>query len=159
MCFQTHAQNELTYKKVVNDIDKNASSLIFNLIVPNNDFSIGIYPKDWDVEDLSFEQCGDIKTDINKNQKILQSLKSKKLLDSLFIYTESNVYESLISSDKFNIEQTSLLIEVGLYNDPQGLNYVYIPIFTRKCSKKVLKDISKIFEANLCFRKLIRILK
>ncbi|MFT4802164.1 MAG: hypothetical protein ACI93N_001941, partial [Flavobacteriaceae bacterium] len=68
------AQNEITHEKTLSEIKKSSKILCTNLIIPNVKFSIGIFTTEWDVEDLTEEQCGDIKTNEIKNGKILEIL-------------------------------------------------------------------------------------
>tara|TARA_R100000963_G_C4592327_1_gene69067 strand:- start:126 stop:641 length:516 start_codon:yes stop_codon:yes gene_type:complete len=150
------SQNEITYEKTLSDIKESSKILCTNLIIPNKDFSIGIYTEEWEVEDLTMEQCGDIKTDSIKNLKIIEILTSKKLLDKLYLNMESNEYESINSSDKFEWNKANLIVELNFTHNWKGVNQVYIPINNKKQAKELIKSICKIFDSDFCFRKLKR---
>lgn len=150
------SQNKITYKNVLTEIHKSHETLCVSLLIPNNDFYIGIYTKEWEVEDLTREQCGDIKTDSIKNSKIIGLLNSKNLLSKLFLKMENNEYENINSVDKFEWNKAKLIIELNFSNDWTKLNQVYIPIFNKKQAKQVIKNISKIFDSDYCFHKLKR---
>ncbi|EZH73793.1 hypothetical protein ATO12_17830 [Aquimarina atlantica] len=122
------SQNQITYEKTLSDIKKSSKVLCTNLIIPNNDFSIGIYTKEWEVEDLTIEQCGDIKTDSIKSSKIIEILSSGKLLDKLYLNMENNKYESINSSDKFEWNKANLIVELNFTHNWNSANKVYIPI-------------------------------
>lgn len=150
------SQNEIIYEKTLSDIENSSKILCTNLLIPNKDFSIGIYTEEWEVEDLTMEQCGDIKTDSIKNSKIIEILNSKHLLDKLYLNMENNEYESINSSDKFEWNKANLIVELNFTQNWKGVNQVYIPISNKKQAKKLIKSICKIFESDFCFRKLKR---
>ena len=153
------SQNEITYEKTLSDIKNSSKILCTNLIIPNVEFSIGIFTTEWEVEDLTEEQCGDIKTNEIKNRKILEILESKKLLKKLYAEMENNNYENIESSEKFDWNKAKLIINLNFSNDFNVLNQVYIPIMSKKKAKELIKSICPIFESEFCFRKLKRKLK
>ena len=153
------SQNEITYEKTLSDIKNSSKILCTNLIIPNVEFSIGIFTTEWEVEDLTEEQCGDIKTNEIKNRKILEILESKKLLKKLYAEMENNNYENIESSEKFDWNKAKLIINLNFSNDFNVLNQVYIPIMSKKKAKELIKLICPIFKSEFCFRKLKRKLK
>jgi hypothetical protein len=150
------AQNEITHEKTLSEIKKSSKILCTNLIIPNVKFSIGIFTTEWDVEDLTEEQCGDIKTNEIKNGKILEILESKKLLEKFYVEMENNNFESLESNEKLEWNKAKLIINLNFSNDINSLNQVYIPIMNKKQAKELIKLIYPIFESDFCFRKLKR---
>ncbi|CAM1357726.1 hypothetical protein [Tenacibaculum halocynthiae] len=101
------AQNKITYEKTLAEIKKSSKVLCTNLIIPNVEFSIGIFTTEWEVEDLTEEQCGDIKTNELRNRKILEILESKKLLEKFYVEMENNSFESIESNEKFEWNKTN----------------------------------------------------
>ncbi|WP_299137031.1 hypothetical protein [uncultured Tenacibaculum sp.] len=150
------AQNEITYEKTLAEIKKSSKVLCTNLIIPNVEFSIGIFTTEWEVEDLTEEQCGDIKTNELRNRKILEILESKKLLEKFYVEMENNSFESIESNEKFEWNKTKLIINLNFSNDISELNQVYIPIMNKKEAKELIKSICPIFESDFCFKKLNR---
>ena len=98
----------------------------------------------------------DIKTDSIKNTKIIELLTSKKLLEKLYLNMENNKYESINSSDKFEWNKASLIVELNFTHNWNGVNQVYIPINDKKQAKELIKSIRKIFDSDFCFKKLKR---
>ena len=150
------AQSEVSYDKVLSEIKSSNSFLCTNLIIPDEDFSIGIFTDEWEVEDLSMEQCGDIKTDSLRNSKILKILESNKLLDNLYVQMDKNNYSSLNSKDEFEWNKMKMVISLSSSQKWNGLYEVYIPIRDKKTAKELVKRISKVFDSDYCFRKLKR---
>lgn len=150
------SQSEITYEKALSDINNSSDILCTNLIIPNKDFSVGIYTEQWEVEDLTIEQCGDIKTDSIKNSKIIKVLNSKNLLKTLYLNMENNEYVSINSSEKFEWDKASLIITLNFSQNWEGISQVYIPINNKKKAKELIKLISDIFESDYCFKKLKR---
>jgi hypothetical protein len=129
-----------------------------NLIIPDKEFSIGIYTEIWEVEDLSQEQCGDIKTDATKNSEIIKLLNNKRLLDKLYLEMENNQYQMIGSKGKFKWNETKLIIELNFDHYSQLISQVYIPINNRKKAKDIIRSFKRIFNSDYCFRKLKRTL-
>jgi len=150
------AQSEVSYDKVLSEIINSNSFLCTNLIIPDEDFSIGIFTEEWEVEDLSMEQCGDIKTDSLRNSKILKILESNKLLDNLYVQMDKNNYSSLNSNKEFEWNKMQMVIDLSSSQKWDGLYQVYIPIKDKKQAKELIKSISKIFDSDYCFKKLKR---
>jgi hypothetical protein len=150
------SQNEITYEKTLSEIKNSSPILCTNLIIPNNDFSIGIFTDEWEVEDLTMEQCGDIKTDSIKNSKIIEILTWKKLLDKLYLNMGNNEYESISSSENFEWNKANLIVELNFTHNWNVVNQVYIPINDKTQARELIKSISKIFESDYCFKKLMR---
>ena len=150
------SQSEITYEKALSDINNSSEILCTNLIIPNKDFSVGIYTEQWEVEDLTMEQCGDIKTDSIKNSKIIKVLNSRNLLKTLYLNMENNEYVSINSSEKFDWGKASLILELNFTKNWKGIHRVYISINNKKKAKELIKSISDIFESDYCFRKLKR---
>jgi hypothetical protein len=150
------SQNEITYEKTLSDIKSSSKILTTTLIIPDVEFYIGIFTTDWIVEDLTKEQCGDIKTDSLKNSKIIKILESKKLLEKLYVEMENNNYESINSSEKFEWKDAKLVINLNFSDESDVFNQVYIPIMNKKKAKELIKSISPIFESDFCFKKLKR---
>ena len=150
------AQSEISYDKVLSGIRNSNDFLCTNLLIPNNDYNVGIFTKEWEVEDLTMEQCGDIKTDSLRNSKILRILESKMLLDNLYIQMDKNNYSSLNSKDEFEWNKMKMVISLSSSQKWNGLYEVYIPIRDKKTAKELVKRISKVFDSDYCFRKLKR---
>ena len=150
------AQSEVSYDKVLSEIKNSNSFLCTNLIIPDEDFNIGIFTEEWEVEDLSMEQCGDIKTDSLRNSKILKILESNKLLDNLYVQMDKNNYSSLNSNEEFEWNKMHMVIDLSSSQKWDGLYQVYIPIKDKKQAKELIKSISKIFDSDYCFKKLKR---
>jgi len=152
-----YSQKEIIYEDVLSDIKNSQDILCIDLLIPNEEFSIGIYTNQWEVEDLSEEQCGDIKTDSNKNAKILDFLQSQNLLKEPYFNDENNKYLNLNSEDIFEWDKMELIIKLNFYLEgDHRLDQVYIPINDKKHAKTIIKSISKIFDSDYCFRKLRR---
>lgn len=150
------SQNEITHEKTLAEIKKSSKVLCTNLIIPNVEFSIGIFTTEWIVEDLTEEQCGDIKTNELKNGKILEILEYKNLLKKFYVEMENNNFESIESNEKFEWNKAKLIINLNFSNDINELNQVYIPIMNKKEAKELIKSICPIFESDFCFKKLKR---
>ena len=150
------SQTEIKYQDVLSDIEKSANILCTQLIIPEEEFSIGIFTDEWEVEDLTMEQCGDIKTDSEINSKIIDILISKNLLEKLYLYMENNEYVSINSPDKFLWNKEALIVELNFTHNWRGVNQVYIPINDKKQAKELIKLIQSLFNKDYCFNKLIR---
>lgn len=150
------AQSEISYNKVLTEIRNSNDFLCTNLLIPNNDYSVGLFTKEWEVEDLTMEQCGDIKTDSLRNSKILKILESKQLLDNLYIQMDKNNYSSLNSDAEFEWSKMKMVIHLSSSQKWGELYQVYIPIKDKKTAKELVKSISKIFDSDYCFKKLKR---
>lgn len=150
------SQSEITYEKALSDINNSSEILCTNLIIPNKYFSVGIYTEQWEVEDLTMEQCGDIKTDSIKNSKIIKVLNSRNLLTTLYLNMENNEYVSINSSGKFDWDKANLIVELNFTQIWDGIHQVYIPINNKKTAKEIITSISDIFESDYCFKKLKR---
>lgn len=146
----------MSYDKVLAEIKNSNDFLCTNLLIPNNDYSVGIFTEEWEVEDLTIKQCGDIKTDSLQNSKILKILESKQLLDNLYIQMDKNNYSSLNSNDEFEWNKMKMVINLSSSQKWGGLYEVYIPIRDKKIAKELIKLFSKVFDSNYCFRKLKR---
>lgn len=152
------SQNVITHRKTVKTIKNSSKDLCVNLIIPDKEFSIGIYTEIWEVEDLSQEQCGDIKTDEAKNSEIIKLLNKRRLLDKLYLEMENNQYEMIGSNEKFKWNETQLIIELNFNHYSELINQVYIPINNRKQAKDIIRLFKKIFDSDYCFKKLKRTL-
>lgn len=148
------AQAETSYEKVLSEIKSSNNLLCTAMLIPNKEFNVGIFTKEWDVEDLTMEQCGDIKTDSLKNSEILKILETNKLLDKLFIQENQNNYSSLNSNDRFEWDKVKMVIILSSSREWHGVYQVFIPITNKKLAKKLIKSISKKFNADYCFEKL-----
>lgn len=157
--FLLFSQDEITYEKTLYEIEHSQRRLCIDLLVPNDDFSIGIYTKNVIVEDLTKEQCGDIKTDSLKNSKILEVLKTEKLLDSFYILFDDKGYDEYVkinSSETFEWNKAKLIIILNPMSIEFGLDQIFIPIHDKKQAKELIESISKIFNSDYCFKKLKR---
>ena len=150
------AQSEISYSKTLAQIRNSNDFLCTNFFIPNIDYSVGIFTEEWEVEDLTMEQCGDIKTDSLRNSKILNILESNKLLDDLYIQIDKNSYSSLNSEDELEWNKMKMIIGLSSSQEFNGLYQVYIPIKDKKQAKKLIKSIGKIFDSDYCFNKLKR---
>ena len=150
------AQSEISYDKVLNEIRNSSNFLCTNLLLPNDKYNVGIFTKEWEVEDLTMEQCGDIKTDSLRNSKILRILESENLLEKLYIQMDKNNYSSLNTNDEFEWNKMKMVIDLSSSQKWDGLYQVYIPIKDKKQAKELVKSISKIFDSDYCFKKLKR---
>lgn len=150
------AQSEVSYEKVLAEIKNSYDFLCTNLLIPNNDYHVGIFTKEWDVEDLTMQQCGDIKTDSVRNSEILKILESKNLLTNLYVQMDKNNYSSLNSNDQFEWNKMKMVIDLSSSQKWDGLYKVYIPIKDKKQAKELINLISKIFDSKYCFKKLKR---
>ena len=148
------SQNKATYEKTLSEIKNSSKILCTNLIIPNSEFSVGIYTDGWEVEDLTEEQCGDIKTNSNKNLKILKLLESEGLLNSLYLDIGNKKYEKIESNEEFEWSKTILVIELNFVTKLNGTDQVYIPISTKKKAKELINSFNDIFNSKYCFRKL-----
>lgn len=148
-----YSQNIISYGEVLSDLMNDTKSLQTSLIIPNIEFSIGVYPLSYDLEDLTEEQCGDIKTNQSKNAKIVEVLKERDLLKVLYLYKGSNKYESINSKDFFLESEVCIFIQLNYDNGKSGVSQVFIPVRKRKYAKKIINAISNLFDSKYCFRK------
>ena len=148
-----YSQNIISHNEVLRELMDDKESLQTTLIIPNTEFSIGIYPLFYDVEDLTERQCGDIKTNQSKNTKILEILKERNLLKVLYLSKVNNKYESINSKDFFLESEVCIFIQLNYDNGNSGVHQVFIPIKKRKNAKIIVKAISSIFDNKYCFRK------
>ncbi|WP_396596492.1 hypothetical protein [Dokdonia sp. R86516] len=150
------AQKVVNYEDILIEIKSSKRTLCMNLIIPTEDFSIGIYTEDWEVEDLTMEQCGDIKTDSIKNSKLIYLLESEQYLENLYLNIENNTYENIRSFDTFNWNDSKMVLNLILYKESKEFYDIFIPIKSKKQSKKLIRSISKLLKNDYCFKKLKR---
>ena len=159
LCFlslKLSSQRKIVYEEVLKDLKTDYKSLQTTLIIPNIEFHVGIYPQHYDVEDLTKEQCGDIKTDYYKNKKIIEILNNNSLLEELYLDGGDSRFVSINSNKYFNENDVFLFLQLNFDNGKSGVYQVFIPIKKRDKSKKIIKLISDIFEYKFCFKKLKR---
>ena len=152
------SQDKIKVEYILDGIKNSSNSLCTDLIIPNEEFSVGIYTLKWIVEDLTEEQCGDIKTDSSKNLKIIKTLMSEKLLNDFYIDIGNKKYKSLNSDKSFEEKEVKLLIVLNFYNGKSNIDKIYVPIKEKKDAKRIVNSICKIFEYKYCFKKFKRLL-
>ena len=100
------AQEVIKADKIKFDLKASAESLSVTVIVPDSDFYIGLVT-DQVVENIYLNPCIDIKSDINKNQKVLNVLEKHNLLNQLFIEVD-NQYQTADSKAIFEPDEAVL---------------------------------------------------
>lgn len=156
LIFNVSAQEVLKHEKILRAIENNINTLQFGLIIPKEEFFIGIYPKQYIVEDLTDEQCGDIKSSSENNLKVIEVLKSRDLLNKLYVDVGNNRYSSINSDNYFSENTVRLFIELQVDFGESDYYQVFIPVYSRREAKDLINAICDIFDYKYCFKKLKR---
>lgn len=147
------AQEVLTADKIKSDLKASAESLGVTFIVPDSDFYIGLVT-DQLVENIYLNPCIDIKSDINKNQKVLNVLEKHKLLNQLFIKVD-NQYQTADSKVIFEPDEAVLYLELFIGVN-KSVSQIFVPMFDKEKAELLIADLRKIYGNKKCFKQLQR---
>ncbi|CAM1346851.1 hypothetical protein [Tenacibaculum insulae] len=150
------SQEVISNKETIIELKKSSKSLNTNLILPKKEFYIGIVI-DLIVENLEFNPCIEIDSNIEKNEKIIEILEEYNLLEKLYFENENEEYENIESNQKFEWEKPKLIIQLFFETENmKAMNNVFIPIFEKKLAKELTKKMGELFNNEYCFKKLKR---
>ncbi len=150
------AQKGITADKIKTDLKTSAESLSVTLMVPDSDFYIGLVT-DQIVENIYLNPCIDIKSDIKKNQKVLNVLEKHNLLDQLFIEVD-NQYQTADSKTIFVPDETVLYLELFVGVN-KSVSQIFVPMYDKEKAVLLIADLRKIFGKKRCFKQLQREIK
>ena len=150
------AQKVITADKIKTDLKTSAETLSVTLMVPDSDIYIGLVT-DQIVENIYLNPCIDIKSDIKKNQKVLNVLEKHNLLDQLFIEVD-NQYQTADSKAIFEPDETVLFLELFVGVN-KSVSRIFVPIYDKEKAVLLIADLRKIFGNKRCFKKLQREIK
>ncbi|MEP6262805.1 MAG: hypothetical protein ABJ092_14610 [Gillisia sp.] len=150
------AQKVITAEQVKADLKTSPESLSVTLMVPDSDFYIALVT-DQIVENIYLNPCIDIKSDIKKNQKVLNVLEKHNLLDQLFIEVD-NQYQTADSKAIFEPDETVLYLELFVGVN-KSVSQIFVPMYDKEKAVVLIADLKKIFCKKRCFKLLQREIK
>jgi hypothetical protein len=146
----------ISNKETIIELKKSSKSLNTNLILPKKEFYIGIV-KDLIVENLEFNPCIEINSNIEKNEKIIEILEKYNLLEKLYFENENEEYVNIESNQKFEWKKPKLIIQLFFETENmKAMDNVFIPIFEKKLAKELTMKMCELFNNEYCFKKLKR---
>ncbi len=151
---QSFSQKTLDYLEIRTELENSSRSLNTIILLPNSDFYIGT-TMEAIVENPELNPCIDIQSDNQKNAGIIGILAKYGLLDKLFIEI-NNEYVDLGSEEVFKPKETELYLELFFKTRDFGFVSCFVPVLKKSRAKKLINDLSNIFDSEYCFNKLER---
>ncbi len=149
---QVFSQETLDYVEVQTALENSSRSLHTIIHVPNSDFKLGTTLEVPD-GNLETNSCTEIQSDVQKNADVLTVLNQSNLLDKLYIEINDE-YVNLRSKEVFHPKETKLYIELFFKTRDFGYLSCFVPVLKKDTAKKLIYDISTIFDSKHCFNTL-----
>ncbi|MFD0862534.1 hypothetical protein ACFQ1M_09980 [Sungkyunkwania multivorans] len=151
---QSFSQKTLNYLEIRTELENSSRSLNTIILLPNSDFYVGT-TMEARVENPELNPCIEIQSDNQKNAGVIRILAEYSLLDKLFVEINDE-YVDLSSEEVFKPKETELYLELFFKTRDFGFISCFVPVLKKSRAKKLINDLSNIFESKHCFNKLKR---
>ena len=150
------SQENIDYSTIKNELELSSNTLYTKISIPLSEFYIEI-TKDSIINNSFYEPCVELKSDITKNDKILEILKNNDLLKEFYITKNDELIK--ISSDNNSVFGNQILNIELIFKSKNIKQPIILLIFEKNQAEKLLIEFYNLFENNECFLKMRKKLK